>query len=107
LFYQHLRSVPTENRSLPDPLNITSIPLYGFLPWNFSFRGKKGDYTPNLTESPKFCDHVVVSSNWAFCAAPFAVTKPTANGGVVRHRLSLTDASALAGFSFIWWAIMA
>ncbi|PUZ59139.1 hypothetical protein GQ55_4G016800 [Panicum hallii var. hallii] len=35
------------------------------------------------------------------------VTKPTANGGVVRHRLSLTGASALAGFSFIWWAIMA
>ncbi|CAL5050125.1 unnamed protein product [Urochloa decumbens] len=36
------------------------------------------------------------------------VTKPTANGGgATHHRLSLTGASALVGFSFIWCAIMA
>ncbi|CAL4966438.1 unnamed protein product [Urochloa decumbens] len=36
------------------------------------------------------------------------VTKPTANGGgATHHRLSLIDASALVGFSFIWCAIMA
>ncbi|RLN12876.1 non-specific lipid-transfer protein [Panicum miliaceum] len=35
------------------------------------------------------------------------VTKPTSNGGGVRHRVSLTGASALVGFSFIWWVITA
>ncbi|CAL5040897.1 unnamed protein product [Urochloa decumbens] len=36
------------------------------------------------------------------------VIKPTANGGgATHHRLSLTGASALVGFSFIWCAIMA
>ncbi|XP_062227745.1 non-specific lipid transfer protein GPI-anchored 9-like isoform X2 [Phragmites australis] len=35
------------------------------------------------------------------------VTKPTASEGGAAHRLSLTVASALVGFSFIWWTIMA
>ncbi|XP_062179119.1 non-specific lipid transfer protein GPI-anchored 7-like isoform X2 [Phragmites australis] len=35
------------------------------------------------------------------------VTKPSASGGGTTHRLSLTGASSLVGFSFIWWTIMA
>ncbi|KAL6603297.1 hypothetical protein ACP70R_043658 [Stipagrostis hirtigluma subsp. patula] len=35
------------------------------------------------------------------------VTKPTTSGGAATHRLSLIGASAMVGFSFMWWAIMA
>ncbi|XP_066374417.1 non-specific lipid transfer protein GPI-anchored 7-like [Miscanthus floridulus] len=36
-------------------------------------------------------------------SASSSVTKPTANGGSVARRLSMTGASSLVGFSFIWW----
>ncbi|KAJ1260999.1 hypothetical protein BS78_10G274700 [Paspalum vaginatum] len=40
-------------------------------------------------------------------ASASSVTKPTANGGSVARRLSLTGASFLVGFSVVWGSIMA
>ncbi|EER88948.1 hypothetical protein BDA96_10G336600 [Sorghum bicolor] len=47
------------------------------------------------------------SASTGSAATSSSVTKPTANGGSLARSLSLTGASSLVGFSFIWLIIMA